>query len=883
MIGKAFGAYQVLDKLGEGGMGQVFRARDTRLGRDVALKVLPESFAQDADRRGRLEREARVLASLNHPHIAAIHGIEESAGEIVLVLELVEGLTVADRLQQGPFQSTEALTIARQIAEALDAAHERGIVHRDLKPANIKLAPDRGVKVLDFGLAKAISGNSAGYDLSQLPTVTAAATREGMILGTPAYMSPEQARGLPLDKRTDIWAFGCVLYEMLTGRLAFGGVTLTDTLVAVLEREPDWSALPSATPAPVRRLLRRCLDKDPRRRLRDIGDAAIDLSPAAAEATVVSRKGVGARPSPFTLGLVALALVLVTAVVTALIAGRSPVPAGVATLPVRFSIAPPPGTTFGGGVPDVETTQIALSPDGSQLAFVATPAQGARQIWVQPLSSLEARRIAGTEGATSVFWSPDSSSIGFFAAGKLNRLDLPNGAPVALADVPTTVGLFGTWGEAGRILFASIQGSEILHASTSGEPPVSVVKAEPSRREGRLFWPSFLPDGKQFLYNARLQDGTEDVRLAEPGGATRSLFSVVSNVEWIDPGYLVFARDGTLLAQRVDLAAGRVTGDPVAVADSVNYSYTPSRAMFTTSRTGTIIYQSHRDVTRLTWFDRSGKELETLGDPAHYTTLRLSPDGKLLLFTRVDSRYGTNDLWLRDLERGTSSRETSGPPPELVGPWLPGRRRYIFSSARSGPPTMFEKDLTTGTERELLPTGGFQLASDVTPDGKLLLLSFRKLGGGWDIYSLPLSPAATPSPLVHSSFSEFDARLSPDARTIVYTSDESGRTELYAAPFPLTGAKILVSSGGASTPRWSRDTGELFYLSADRQLMTVAIRTTPTFEVGTPRALFTLSKRTWTDFDVSPDGKRFLTIVPERLAREQPLTVILNWRPDAKR
>jgi Tol biopolymer transport system component len=884
MSGTQFGPYRVDALLGAGGMGEVYRARDTRLGRDVALKVLPESFAHDVDRRVRFEREARLLAAVSHPHIASIHGVEEAGGIVALVLEMVEGPTLADRLERGPLPQAEALTIARQIAEAVDAAHEKGIIHRDLKPANIKLAPDRGVKVLDFGLAKAFEGDHAAADLSHMPTVTAPGTRDGAILGTVAYMSPEQARGQPVDKRTDIWAFGCVLYEMLTGRLTFAGKTFSDTIVAVLEREPDWQALPESTPPHIRRLLRRCLDKDPRRRFRDIGDVAIELAPdqsgdLAAASDDVTRR----RPVPWALALAGLALVAATAVVTALVFGR-PAVSTLSVIPaVRFSIPPPPGATFGGGVPDVETNYLAVSPDGSQLAFVAAGSPGPTRIWIRPLSSLEAQPLAGTEGAISTFWSPDSRSLGFFAGGKLKRLDLSGGTPVPIADVPRGGGLFGTWGHGGQILFGSIQGKEISRVSTAGEPPVAVVQADSARGEVRIYWPWFLPDGQRFLYLATHTDGTGELRIFEPGRPTRSLLAVESNVQWVDPDYLVFAREGTLLAQRVDLSAGRMTGDPVAIADAVNYGYMPSRALFTTSQNGVVVYQSNRDVARLAWVDRTGKEIETIGSPAGNYVLRLSPDRRQVLLARANARYGTHDLWLLDLERGNETVITSDALPDLPGPWFPGQQAFVFTSARRGPPHLFQRDLRTAADQELLPAGSFQIPTDITPDGKQLLYSHRAERGTWDVSLLQIGSGTPPTPLFATQFSEFDARLSTDGRAVAFTSDESGRSELYVAPFPPTGSKIRVSTGGAASARWSRDGRELFYVAPDRQLMVVPIRTEPRLDVGRPSPLFTLAGRSWLDYGVSADGKKFLAIVPERVAREQPLTAILNWPAEIRR
>jgi Tol biopolymer transport system component len=881
LSGRRFGPYRVEELIGSGGMGEVYRAHDTRLARDVAIKLLPASVAHDAERRVRFEREARLLAAVSHPHIAAIFGVEEADGEVALVLEMVEGPTVADRLRRGPLPQTEALAIARQIAEAVEAAHEKGIIHRDLKPANIKLVPDRGVKVLDFGLAKALDAEPSAGPRAERPTVTAAETRDGVVMGTAGYMSPEQARGQPIDKRTDIWAFGCVLYEMLTGRLAFAGHTASDTIVAVLDRDPDWRALPGSTPASIRRLLRRCLEKDPRRRLRDMGDVAIELAgddrgdpaPAGAE-------GVATRAArPWTFVLAALGLVAATAAVTTFVTDRTEDAPGPAAHAVRFPIHPPPGASFGGGVPDVEVTYVSLSPDGSQLAFIARQAAGPTRIWLRRMSSLDAEPIAGTEGAISAFWSPDSRSLAFFAGGRLKRLDRPGATAVEIADVPAA-GLSGSWGD-GQILFAAINRTEIFRVSLTGNsPPVAIVEPDPSRDETRLYWPSFLPDGRSFVYLASRRDGTGEVRIVEPGRPSRSLFAAVSNVEWVDPDYLVFAREATLVAQRVDLAAGQLTGEPFAIADGVNYSYVPARAMFTSSRNGAVVYQANRDVMRLLRFDATGKEVETIGGAGGYQAMRLSRDGRLLLFDRLNPRFGTGDLWSLDLaRRGPEQRLTSTPLPEVPGGWLPNGQAFVFAAGL--PPHLFLRDLRTGVDEELLATGPFQIASDVTPDGRQVLFSQRDQTGKWDVLSLRLDPRGTPAPVVATPAGELDSRVSPVGDLVAWTSDESDASEVYLAPFASPGARLRVSAGGGRAPRWSADGGELFYL-AGRQLMVVSVRTVPRLDVGSPRSVLTLGGSVWMDYAVLPD-RTFLAIVPERLAREQPLTAVLNWPAELRK
>jgi len=889
--GQALGPYVISALIGEGGMGEVYRARDTKLGRDVAVKMLPLAFTADPDRLARFEREARVLASLNHPHIGAIYGVEELDGVPALVLELVEGETLADKLAREAaggegLPVPTALTIAQQIADALDAAHERGIVHRDLKPANIKITPAGAVKVLDFGLAKVVTGNLPGPDVSKGPNIVAGGTRDGMILGTVAYMSPEQARGQAVDKRTDIWSFGCVLFELLTGRPAFARATASDTIAAVLIHEPDWTALPRTTPPYLSRLLKKCLEKDPLHRLRDIGDARIEL----AAGDEVSGPDRNPREPPLLRrrrkGAAAGAIVLLVAVFfLGLLLGREP-PTPAQVTPVRFSLFPPDGSRF---LHPVATTFLALSPDGAQLAFVAVSPPSASRIWLRPISGLDARVVPGTEGATSVFWSPDGRSVAFFAGDKLKRIDLPGGAPVNLCDVPD-VQSFGTWGSGGRILFASFIGGGIFSVSSAGGIPEAIVTSDTSIGE-TVVWPSFLPDGNRFLYLSQRPDNSGELMLGERGRAPRSIVSAVSNVQWVDPDYLVFAKEGVLVAQRFDLGSGRIVGAPVSIAEPVDRFLTTGRAMFTTSRTGTVAYHSYSDVAQLVWVDRTGKEVGTVGAPGNYLNVRLSPDGGTALFERTKPGIGTWDLWTTDLARSVETRLTSDPDSEAFPVWLPDGRSILFAAGRSGGLlNLARKRLDTAAEDQLLPTGTQQRRpSDVSPDGQTLLFTERTTRGTVNLFTLPLAGPARPSALFGSRFNETDPRFSPDGRTMAFMSDESGQFEVYVAPFPPTGGKVPVSAGVASGgdllggARWSHDGRELFYVAADRRLMAVPVRRTPTLEPGTPAPLFTFQGRTWSDFAVSADGKRFLAIVPRAYAGEQPLTVIVNWTAEVRR
>jgi eukaryotic-like serine/threonine-protein kinase len=885
--GTRLGAYEVTAQLGAGGMGEVYRAHDTTLGRDVALKVLPEAFAADADRVARFQREAKTLAALNHPHIAQIYGLEDiGAGGRALVMELVEGDDLSQRIARGPMPLEEALPIAKQIADALEAAHEQGIIHRDLKPANIKVRPDGTVKVLDFGLAKAMEPTGvASPSVSQSPTISPTAmTQAGMILGTAAYMSPEQTRGKPVDKRTDIWAFGCVLYEMLTGRRAFEGDTLSDTIAKILEREPDWSALPSSNLSPVTRLLHRCLEKTPAARLRDIGDARVDL--VSGDNADVAAPAPVARSRWTKMTMIGLAVACVAFMAATGILGmrlRStglPVSTG---SPVRFLVAPPAGTAFGaalqsaGSGVNIEATHVALSPDGSQLAFVAVDSATSR-VWLRPISALEARSVDGTEGAITVFWSPDSRSIAFAAKGKLKRLDLSGGGAVTLCDVSTSRGVSGTWGS-GAILFS--QNGTILRIATAGGTPVKEIEAGVSAGDAGAGWPWFLPDGRRFLYLARGRDREGQIKLAQPGKAPVTILSAISNPQWVDPDYLVFVRDGTLVGQRFDLAAGRLVGEPFSIADAVQYSRSTSRATFSTSRTGALAYQSHIDLAQLVWFDRAGREVGRVEAQGDYLSMRLARDGRHALFARAEPRLGTYDVWTTDLERSVETRLTSDPTSEIAPVWLPSGTGIIFAAERGGPPHLFSKDLASGAERALVPANGkLQKTLDVSSDGRIVAFS----QGDREIWTMPVDGTRQPSPFIASKFGAWDLRFSPDGRLVSIISDESGRSEVYVAATSSPNATMRVSTGGATSPRWSADGRELFYLSADGRLWAVPVRAAPSPEVGRPVPLFsTIAKWPWRDFEVAPDGKRFLAIVPQLMANEQPLSVVLNWAAEVRR
>jgi Tol biopolymer transport system component/DNA-binding winged helix-turn-helix (wHTH) protein len=610
---------------------------------------------------------------------------------------------------------------------------------------------------------------------------------------------------------------------------------------------------------------------------------------SAAAAQVVSQTGdsrfrwMRTRPLVTVLGLVAL----VSASIVAVALLRSDVPIGRQANVVRFTISPPPGTAFGAGPwsalvwANIETTGIALSPDGSELVFVATDPSGRRNIWLRPLTTLDARQIPATEGATSVFWSPDSRSIGFFAGGKLKRLDLSGSGAVTVCDVPEGTGLYGTWGR-DDILFAAPEGHEIFRVPVEGGSPARELVPDRTAREISVGWPLFLPDGLRFLYLARLPDREGRVKLAEPGKPTVPILSAISNVQWVDPDYLVFAREGTLMAQRFDLVERRLVGDVLLLAASVQYSRSTARTNFSTSQTGALVYQANSDLTQLVWYDRSGREVGRMEPQGDYYRHRISPEGHRVLFHRADPRLGTTDLWMRDLVRGVEgeTRLTFDPSSEVSGVWLPDGRSVIFAAERNGPPHLFQKELEGGAETELLPsTQRRQAPTDISPDGRIVAFEQISDRGDYDLWTLRLDGPRRPTPLMTSTFNERGLRFSPpDGRFVTFTSDESGRAEVYVAPWPVLSARTRVSSGGGSAAQWSRDGRELYYASADGYLMAVPIHAQPSLEIGVPFRLFPMQgKWFWRDFDLSPDGKKFLAIVPQVMANEQPLTAVLNW------
>jgi Tol biopolymer transport system component/predicted Ser/Thr protein kinase len=862
--GSRVGVYEIGVKIGEGGMGLVYRARDTKLNRTVAIKVLPAALAQDPGRLARFEREAKVLASLNHPNIAQIYSVEDRA----LVMELVEGETL-----KGPLPLKTALDYAGQIAEALEAAHDKGIIHRDLKPENIKVTPQGVVKVLDFGLA-AIRPESDTTDAAGNSPALARATELGMILGTPAYMSPEQARGQPVDRRTDIWAFGCVLYEMLTGQRAFPGQTVSDTLATVIAKEPDIDKVP----AKVRRLVQTCLEKDPKQRLQAIGDWRLlieDVSPPG--------KAASNRVAWATAAVLGLAL---AAAVSFAHFRRESTP----DQQVRFQVLAPEQTRFG--------NVFSLSPDGRQLAFTATSPKGESMLWIRPLDALDARPLHGTEGAAFMpFWSPDSRYLAFATGGKLEKIDISGGPPQFLCEAPQIV-TAGSWSPNGTILFSSNSGHAIWKVSASGGAAVPVTKLA----DGDAYHvaPQFLPDGHHFIYVRLSKTAVQGVYVGSIDAKAEEQDSrlVVSadSVRYAEApqgggGYFLFLRERTLLAQPFDVERRSLRGDPITIAEPIGLYAT--RGYFSVSANGVLAYrQGASEINRLTWFDRTGKAVGYAAEPGRFEDLALSPDGSRLAAQRpaVSAIF---DIWLIDLARATSTRFTFGPGLHVNPVWSPDGKRIAYALERTDGADVFQKDSNgTRPEEALFHHNDNAFPQDWSSDGRSLLLAVRGARTGDDLWVLPLTGAREPAPFLQTPFNESQAQFSPDGRWVAYMSDVSGQPEIYVRPFPAAssnGGQWLISTGGGFQPRWRGDGKELFYLSGSR-VMAVDISTTPNFKASVPKVLFevpiyvstgpTASLHTWV---VSADGKRFLINVDMSANRAQPISVVLNWAAALKK
>jgi Tol biopolymer transport system component len=924
LVGQRLGPYEIVSLLGSGGMGEVYRARDTKLGRDVAVKILPEAFTADADRRARFEREARLLAALNHPHIGAIYGFEDREGIHALVLELVEGHTLAERSSAGPLPMQEALSIARQIAEALEAAHERGIVHRDLKPANVILqgtwaqrargssadssaraGDDVTVKVVDFGLAKVGGGDSA-HDLTHSPTITIGGTSEGVILGTAAYMSPEQARGRLVDKRTDIWAFGCVLYETLTGRKAFSGETVSDTIVAILEREPDWSSLPATTPSSIRRLLQRSLEKDPKRRLHDIADARIEIDDVSSERAAVAAIGSiqGERRfllTPRTVWVLVAAAVMLVALGAAggvwwrpvrVASGRSPL--------ARLTITLPPAQALEKG----RFPPVAVSPDGKLLVYAASISGGRTNLYLRPLDELAARPIPETGGASTPFFSPDGRWLAFYANGLLKKVSVAGGVPLTICEAPPVWS--ATWGENDNILFATtLASSGLWRVSANGGEAVQITT--PKSDESQHGYPQLIPGGTQAIFSVLQKNAWRLALLTLKSGDWQLLGNgrvIGEGAQYLPTGHLVYAQSGGLVATPFDPASGNLDQPPVPLLERIETSRFGGAYFAFAAGAGTLVYVpagmtvADRTLLRV---DRDGRVAPLVPTHGAYEYPMVSPDGRQVA-VMIAAETGS-DIWIIDIERATRTRFTAGGTSAFPA-WAPDGSRVAFQSTAPGPWNLFWKPVdgrmdaqpflraadtsaassAPSTGESLLPGtlptlsgAGPQFPTSWSPDGSMLAFHERKPNGERDIWAV--SPGSDPVPFLLTPFDERSPRFSPDGRWLAYVSDESGRNDVYVQPFPGPGPKWLVSTDGGIDPVWSRDGRELFYRKDD-EMMVVSVAAKGEFAAGRPQRLFEIRFDAGDDgpnYDVSRDGKWFVMPRAAQGPTAGELHLVLNW------
>jgi len=883
-LGTRIGPYEVTALIGEGGMGQVYRATDTNLGRRVAIKVLPDAFAADPERLARFEREAKTLASLNHPNIAQIYGLEKADGIRALVMELVEGPTLADRIAQGPIPIDEALPIAKQIAEAVEAAHEQDIIHRDLKPANVKVRPDGTVKVLDFGLAKALAPMSPkAVDATASPTITSPAmmTGVGVLLGTAAYMSPEQARGKAVDKRADIWAFGCVLYEMLTGNRPFQGEDVGETLAAVLKTEPEWSLLPDETPPSVRVLLRRSLNKGRRQRLGDAGVVRLEIDDALmAPAPVMAYARLRRREiSPILAALIAAVAVAIGVGVGMRLQRPvvAPEPLGVA----RVALPLPPGTELAAG------RAAAISPNGAHVAFVASRGGGVPQIFIRPINAVEPRSFADTQGAVAPFFSPNGEWLAFFADGKLKKMSTTGGVVIPLADAEPSG---GSWGLDDTIVFRN--GGVLVQVSSTGgqSRPLWTANRTNAASPRRVpADPEILPGGKAVLFTSRTgEEDTVDEWSVEvlrlDTGERKVLIQGGHRPQYLATGHLVFLRSGKVMAVPFDLARLELSGTPVPVIEGIQQS-SYNGGSFSCSQTGSCVYVAGSLNTQRTvaFVDRAGAIQPLPLPPQSYQHPRFSPAGDKVSFWIEQSRC---DLVVYDIRRGVLTRITSNGDNHYPV-WTPDGREITYASRKAPPPAPYElysKSADGSGSEEPLSRMRQNLtalsALSWTPDGEALAFGHRG-----DIWLLPRLGAKS-QPILQSRFNETTPAFSPDGRWMAFVSDESGQQEVYVQPFPGSGPKYRISTNGGTEPVWGRQGGELFFRNGT-QMMVVAVSTQPRFAATTPKALFSQSFAlvgSRVSYDVSPDGQRFVLVGPGE--SDQPaaqINVVLHWFDELKR
>jgi len=879
--GSKLGPYEIVASLGAGGMGEVYRARDTKLGRDVAIKVLPASYSDDSDRLHRFEQEACAAGALNHPNILIIHHIDTHEGAPYIVSELLEGETLRKRMSGTKMAQRRVIDYASQIAHGLAAAHEKGIVHRDLKPDNIFITKDGRTKILDFGLAKLTQPDGV-QSQTEIPT-RRVDTNPGVVMGTVGYMSPEQVRGLPVDHRSDIFSFGAILYEMLSGRRAFHGQSAADTMSAILKEDPpDLSETNKSVSPAVERLVNHCLEKDPEARFHSARDLAFALEAVsgsiATSTETVTAPAVGLRRIPRReLISWSLAFVFLLVIVGIAIVALRKTPTNPAQLS-RFYIYPPEKTNFAGAVD-------FISPDGRKLLFNVSDSDGKTQLWIRSIDSLSAQPIPGTEQANQAFWSPDNRFIAFFAGGKLKKADLSGGALQTLADVQVSRG--GAWNRDGVIIFASSFGGSLVRTSASGGPVAPATTLDTSRRQTGHYWPHFLPDGRHFIYLARSANKQDNGIYVGSLDSMDSklLVQTDAGAMYGPPGYLLFLRERTLLAQPFDADKLRLSGEPSVVAEQLVYNPSNGRAFFSVSDNGLLVFRTGAIAsnTRVGWYDRAGKELGSLGAAENITIASaLSPDETKVAISRTDPNLTGSDIWILDTS-GRSSRLTFDPAVDTNPIWSPDGTRIVFSSNRLGTFDLYWKFASgAGNEELLLKSDNPKFALDWSSDGQFVLYQNIASTTQRDLWALPLFGDKQPLSIVQTNFNESQGKFSTDGHWIAYISDESGTSQVYVQNFPPAGGKWMVSINGGSMPRWRADGNELFYLAANNKLMAVPVKMNGNnFEAGTPQPLFdariTPAITGATGYSVTRNGQRFLVNVRMEESSASPAVVVQNW------
>ncbi|MGI8785495.1 MAG: protein kinase domain-containing protein [Acidobacteriota bacterium] len=898
--GRRLGPYEIGKPLGAGGMGEVYGARDSRLGRDVALKVLPEAFARDADRMVRFQREAQVLASLSHTNIAAIYGLEESDNVRALVMELVQGPTLAERIAGGPIPIEDAIPIAKQIADALEYAHDRGIVHRDLKPANIKITPDGAVKVLDFGLAKALEGDLTELDAAKSPTITLGASMGGVILGTAAYMSPEQARGKPADRRSDIWSFGCVLYEMLAGKQAFDGETVSDKLAAVLRADIDWKALPTGTPATIVRLLGRCLERDPRRRLQSIAEARILVENFldGSDSEAIGSEAAAASAAPRQRRQSALPWVLSAVLAVTLIVGawalwpKPSVPAPALRLDVQVGADVHLGKSWG--------ADALLSNDGRRLILTARGTDQKWRVFVRPLDKLEATVLSGTEEARNTFVSPDGQWIAFFAGETLKKISVQGGAAVTLCSAVSDRG--GSWGEDDMIVFAPDSHGGLAKVPSAGGTPEPLTTLDRDAGEVTHRWPQLTPGAKTLIFTAHTSTSSfDDATIVAQSLETGIRKTVVRGGfygRYLPSGHVVYVHNATLFAVPFDIQRLETSGQPVPVIEKIAVNSDRGAAQFDFSQTGILSYVPGTAAGGVSvyWMDASGKMAPLIENRAEYFNPRFSPDGKRLA---LDIAAGTGrDVWIYELQRDTMTRLTFDGAGNSWPIWSPDGGRVAFFSDRKGAPGVYWKRADGAGDTQLMFTSkGGPVPQSWRRDGKFLTLLVQNPETNVDIFTLPVTdderpgPApAKPEPFLASPFIDVLSEFSPDGRWLAYVSNESGNFEVYVRPFPGPGGKWQISTAGGSLPTWSRNGKELFYRSNDQRIWVCTYSASDaTFRPDKPRlwsqGQFT-ERGNSRNFDLAPDGKRFAVLkapAGDRQSATDRVVLIQNFFDELQR